>query len=139
MQLGRGHVNVRQQCPLEAHEWEAKLNPFKNGGVKEEERLSFVGAIIRAHEFALCARTNRDIVITLSAKHPSLAIRFVIPVLPHILTGGKSGGLDEEFSGSPRVESFVIYAGRRVGCGFYSSHFKEKAEKEKKKKEETRV
>jgi len=31
MQLGGGHVDLCQQCPLEAGEWEAKFDPFKNG------------------------------------------------------------------------------------------------------------
>jgi len=53
-------------------------------------------------------------------------------VLPPILAGGKSGGLGEEFSESPRVEGFVVYGGRRVGNGFCSRHFQEKAKKEKK-------
>jgi len=98
MQLGRGHVNLHQQCPLEVCEWEAKLNPFKNNGVEEEERLSFVGAIVHAYGYALCVGTNRDIGVTLSPKHSSLAVRLFVPVLPHILAGGKSGGLGEEFS-----------------------------------------
>jgi len=138
MQLGRGHVNLHQQCPLEAREWEAKLNSFKNGGVKEEERFSFVGAIIRAHGFALCAGMNRDIGVTLSPKHPSLAIRLVVPVLPHILAGGKSGGLNEEFSGSPRVEGFVITLGGVLKMVFVRAISRRKLKK-RKKKEETRV
>jgi len=111
-----------------------KLNPFKNGGVKEEERPSFVNVIIRAYGFTLCAWTNRNVGITLSPKHSSLAVRLFVPVLPHVLAGGKNGGLDKEFNGSPRVECFVIYVGRRVGSGFCSSHFKEKAKKEKKRR-----
>jgi len=90
MQLGGGHVNLHQQCPLEAREWEVKLNPFKNGGVEEEERLSFVGAIVRAYGYALCAGTNRDIGVALSPKHSSLAVRLVVLVLPHILAGSNS-------------------------------------------------
>jgi len=58
MQLGEGHVDLRQQRPLEASEWETRFDPFKNSGVKEEEELSFVGLVISAHGFALRARTN---------------------------------------------------------------------------------
>jgi len=42
-------------------------------------------------------------------------------MLPHILVGGKSGGLGEEFNEGPRVLDFVIYVGRRDGSGFCSS------------------
>jgi len=56
-------------------------------------------------------------------------------VLPHVLAGVESGGLGEEFSGIPRVEGFVIYAGRRIGGGFCSSHLEE-IQKSKKRKEE---
>jgi len=105
---------------------------FKNGGVEEEERLSFVGVITDAHGFALRAGTNRDISITLSPKYPSFAVRLFVLMLPYILTGGKSGGLGEEFSRGPGVEGFVIYVGRRVGSDFCSIHFKEIAKKEKK-------
>jgi len=38
-------------------------------------------------------------------------------------------------SGSPRVEGFVSYFGRRIGCGFCSSHLEESL-KIKKRKEE---
>jgi len=47
----------------------------------------------------------------------SLPIRIFVPVFPYILAGGESGSLGEEFNGSPGVEGFVIYVGRRVGSG----------------------
>jgi len=132
MQLGRGHVNLRQQCPLEARKWERKPNSFKNGGVEEQERLSSIDTIVRPYEFAICVKMNRNIGVALSPKDTPNAVRLFVPILPHILAGSKSGGLGEEFSGSPRVEGSVIYVGRTIISGFCSSHFKEKATKEKK-------
>ena len=37
-----------------------ELNGFENGGVEEEEGLSFVDTIVSAYGFALCTGTNRD-------------------------------------------------------------------------------
>jgi len=125
MQLGGGHVDLRQQCPLEVSEWEAEFDPFKNGEVKEEDRLSFVGPVINAHGFALRTRTNRDVRITLPPKHSSLAVGLPLPVLPHVLARVECGGFSEEFSGSPRVQGLVVYVGRRFGGGFCSSHLEE--------------
>jgi len=125
MQLGRGHVNLGQQCPLKAREWETKLDLFKNGGVEEEERLSLVGAIVRAYGFALCVGTNRDIRVALSPKYPSLAIRLIVPMLRHVHTGGKCRSLGEELGRGPRIQGLVVYVGRRVGSGLCSSHLEE--------------
>jgi len=115
-----------------------EFNPFENGRVELEQGHSNVDAIVSAYEFTLCAGTNRNIGITVSPKHLSLVVRLFVPVLPYIFAGGESGGLDEEFSGCPWVEGFVIDVGRRVGCSFCSDHLKGKAKK-RKKKAETKV
>jgi len=46
-------------------------------------------------------------------------------MLPHVLAGGKRGGLGEEVNRSPWVEGFVVNVGRRVGGGFGSGHLEE--------------
>ena len=109
MQLGRGHVNLCQEGPLEACEWQVELNPFENGGVEEEEGLSVVDMIVSTYEFALCTGTNRDKCVALSPKDTPYAVRLFVLMLPYILVGG----LGEEFNGG-----FVIYVGRRVGSVF---------------------
>jgi len=37
MQQGGGHVDFCQQCPLEADEGEAQLNPFEDGLIEEKK------------------------------------------------------------------------------------------------------
>jgi len=113
------------------------LKPCSIGvsGVFDELRLGLLESFGLLSKFTLHAGTNRNIRIALSRKYPSLAVTLFVPVLPHILAGGESGGLDEEFSGGPRVEGFVIDVGRRVGCIFCSGHLKGKAKKRKKKNE----
>jgi len=115
-----------------------EFNPFDKGGIQEEEGFPVVSTIISAHGFTLRAGTNQNIRVALSPKYPSLAARLFVLMLPYILAGGESGDLDEEFSGGPRVEGFVINVGRRVRCSFCSGHLKEKAKKIK-KNEGTRV
>jgi len=53
MQLGGGHVDLRQQHPLEAGKGEMQLDPFKDSLIEEEEGHSFIGLVIGAHWFAL--------------------------------------------------------------------------------------
>ena len=33
VQLGRGHINFGEECPLEAREWQVKFDPLEDGGV----------------------------------------------------------------------------------------------------------
>jgi len=102
MQLDGGQVNLRAR-PSETGEWEMQFDPFKNGGVEEDEGLSFVEAIISTYWFALSARANRDIGVAFSPKDAPFTVKLIVPVFPYILAKGESGGLNEEFSGSPRV------------------------------------
>ena len=56
MQLGRGHIDLSQECALKPHEWKAKLEPCKDGGVHEEEGFFGVCAIVDAHGFTFPTR-----------------------------------------------------------------------------------
>jgi len=41
----------------------------------------------------------------------AFGVSLFFSILPHVLAGGKRGGLSEEFSESPRVQSFVVTLG----------------------------
>ena len=84
MQLGRGNVHFGEQLPLGASEGEVLPNAFENGLVEEEERLSIVGTVVRAHGFTLCTGTNRDVRVTLSPKRPTQEIGLAMQVCPPV-------------------------------------------------------
>ena len=138
MLLGGGHVDLHQQHPLEAGEGETQLDPFKDGLVKEEEGLSFIGPIVGAHWFTLSTGANRDIGIAFSPKDAPFTVGLTFPVFPHVPARVESRDFSEKLNRGPGVQSSVICVGWRVESGFCSSHLEESL-KNKKKKEENEV
>ena len=122
MQLGEGHVDFCQQCPLEASKGETQLSLFEDGLVQEKVGLSLVSPFVGAHGFSFSATSNGNMSVALPLEDTPYTVRLSVPVFLHILARGEGGGLSEKLRGSPRVQGFVIYWGWRDGCCFRSSH-----------------
>ena len=122
MQLGGGHVDFCQQCPLEASEGKTQLSPFEDGLLQEKVGLSIVGLFVGAHGFSLSAGSNENVSVALMPEDAPCTARLSVLVFPHILARGEGRGLGEKLRKGPGVQGFVIYMGWRVGCRFRSSH-----------------
>jgi len=68
MQLGRSHVQFREELPLEVVKGKTLPYALEHRLVKEEERLPVVGAIVNTNRFAGSARANINISIVFPPK-----------------------------------------------------------------------
>jgi len=103
VQLGRGHVDFRQECLLKTRERQTEFYLLEDSGVEEEEGFPVVGAIISGHRFTLRAWPNGYIYITFFRKDAAHTGSLVLPVLYHVSTGSERGSLGKEFVRSPWV------------------------------------
>jgi len=88
MQLGGGHVDFCQQCPLEARKGETQLSPFEDGLVHEKLGLSIVIPFVRAHGFSLGTGSNGNFSVALPREDTLYTVRLSVHVFPHVLARG---------------------------------------------------
>jgi len=122
MQLGRGHVNFSKEHALEPREWQVKFDLLEDFGVHEEEGFFRVCAIIDAYRFAFPTRLDRDIHIVFPPEYTKLIIRLVFLIGLYVFVGGYLGSFSHEVIISPMIDGSVINGGKRVRCGFGTSH-----------------
>ena len=99
VQLGWGHVDLREEFPLEAGEGKALSNAFEHRLVEEKEWFPTVRTVINADWLAHCAGANVDIGIMPSPECSTLASRFAIQMIPSVRKGGQGKGFREELVG----------------------------------------
>jgi len=103
VKLGRGHLDLRQECPLEARKRQTEFDLLEDGAVEEEKYFPVVGAIVSAHKLTLRTGLNGYVRIAFSPKHATHTSGLVLPMLYHIPARGKRGGLGKKFVRGPRV------------------------------------